>query len=491
MAGAPPLAAPFVHFQPVHSNFVTLAVKGTLLKKSSLHIIYEVHSTVPFVIHLNSRAARLAIFSLFYLSEGIPVGFATVAMAAYMRRQGAGLAEVSAIVAAVYAPWGFKWAWAPLVDLIRSRRLGPSRAWILFAQIMMIATIAAILFFDPARNFALLTTLIFIHNIFAATQDVAIDAMAVRVLPADEVSTANGFMFGSQFAGIGLGGSGALFVAGWAGFNASFYFILGLMTLLLLFVTIPLREPPDPAPPPDQPLVSAIATRIRTFFVELGRGFFRSGRGPLVGVLFSMLPPAATALGLSLATAIQVDLKLSAELMGTIALATNAAGALGAVSGGWIADRTGRPRTCIAVFYALTALPTAFLATRFTGVAGVAGLTVPMFIAVLISYNLFYGMQQSTVTGFFMRITNPAVAATQFTGYMSLHNLAVSYSSVWQGRVSQSQGYAAMLYLDAAAAFVALLALPWMAATRKTPEPSAASGSPPDHAGSVTARPSS
>ena len=197
-------------------------------------------------VHLNSRSGRLAVFSLLYLSEGIPVGFSTVALAAYLRGRGVSLTEVSTIVASVYAPWAFKWAWAPLIDLIRVRRLGPSRTWILFAQSMMIVTMAALLGFDLAGNTALLTTLILVHNVFAATNDVAIDAMAVRVLPPDEVGTANGFMFGSQYAGIGLGGSGALYLAGLVNFQVSFYFILVLMALILFGVTIPLREPPDP-----------------------------------------------------------------------------------------------------------------------------------------------------------------------------------------------------------------------------------------------------
>lgn len=427
---------------------------------------------MPFSIHLNSRAARLAVFSLLYLSEGIPVGFSTVALAAYLRRQGAALDEVSAIVAAVYAPWAFKWAWAPLIDLIRSRRLGPSRAWILFAQVMMIGTFATLLAFDPAGNMPLLISLTVVHNIFAATQDVAIDAMAVRVLPVNEIGTANGFMFGSQYAGIGLGGSGALYVAGWAGFTASFYFILGLMTLLLLFVTIPLQEPPDPAPLPARPLSSALAAvteRLRAFFRELGRGFFRSGRPPALGVLFAILPPGAMALGGALVTTMQVDLKMNEQLMGTVALLNNLGGALGAVAGGWIADRTGRPRTCIAVFYALTTVPTVLLATGFTvSEGGMAGVTVSMFVAASISYTFFYGMQRGTVTAFFMRITNPAVAATQFTGYMALMNMAISYSNVWQGRYSEAHGYAPTLFLDAALALIALTVLPWMRARHQS-----------------------
>ena len=31
----------------------------------------------------------------------------------------------------------------------------------------------------------------------------------------------------------------------------------------------------------------------------------------------------------------------------------------------------------------------------------------------------------------FMGMTNPAVAATQFTAYMAISNLAISYSNLW------------------------------------------------------------
>jgi MFS transporter, PAT family, beta-lactamase induction signal transducer AmpG len=132
---------------------------------------------MPRLANLDTRGGRLAVFSLLYLSEGIPVGFSTVALAALLRLGGAGLDQVGTIVAATYLPWGLKWAWAPLVDLIRIPRLGPSRAWILMAQLMMIATLALMLGLDVAERVGLLATLVIIHNVFAATQDVAIDAL--------------------------------------------------------------------------------------------------------------------------------------------------------------------------------------------------------------------------------------------------------------------------------------------------------------------------
>ena len=131
---------------------------------------------------LESRRGRLTTFSLLYISEGIPLGFTLTTMATYMRQQGVGLAEIGLFTAALYGPWGFKWAWAPLIDLIR-RAVRPHRTWIVASQSLMILTLSTALFFDLSTNFRLLIIMMVVHNIFAATQDVAIDALAVRVSP--------------------------------------------------------------------------------------------------------------------------------------------------------------------------------------------------------------------------------------------------------------------------------------------------------------------
>ena len=72
-------------------------------------------------------------------------------------------------------------------------------------------------------------------SFFCATQDVAIDSLAVSTLRPDERATGNGFMFGGQYLGIGLGGGGALFVSGFWGFNASLIYVSSLMLINLAF----------------------------------------------------------------------------------------------------------------------------------------------------------------------------------------------------------------------------------------------------------------
>ena len=67
-----------------------------------------------------------------------------------------------------------------------------------------------------------------------------------------------------------------------------------------------------------------------------------------------------------------------------------------------------------------------------------------------------------TRAALFMDLTNPRVAATQFTLYMALTNLTLSYSSQWQGYAVDHVGYPNTLMIDAAVGLVCLLLLPFI-----------------------------
>jgi MFS family permease len=424
---------------------------------------------------LGTRAGRLFTFSLLYLSEGIPFGFSAIALTVYLRQGGVGLAEIGAFTASLYAPWGFKWAWAPLVDLIRVQRFGHRRFWIMLAQTLMIITLGMIMFFDVSRNLPLLTLLIAIHNVFAATQDVAIDALAVEVLPEHERGMANGFMFGSSYLGQTIGGSAALFVAGRFGWPATFPFVCATLAAILAFVVFVLREPAKAAAAETVRAAEEAAGffgkffgRLAEFFRELFLGFFRSGPGPLVGVVLAILPVGAIALGLALGSTLQVDLGMTEGQIAKLTLWQTIAAALGCVAGGWVADKIGH-RLSLAIWVAITTVPTFLLAREFTG-AGVEGVTLGEFWNLSIIYNFAAGLTNASSIAVYMGLTSPKVAGTQFTGYMALKNLVYTYTSAWQGSMAASRGYPLPLRLDCLIAFVPLILYPWLRPSTRSKE---------------------
>jgi len=433
---------------------------------------------------LDSRKGRIATFGILYVSEGIPLGFAAVAMAAYMRRQGLDVAQIGAFVGSFYLPWAFKWAWAPLVDLVKFRRFGGRKAWIILCQALMLLTLFAIAQIDYTRNFDLLITLVLVHNFFSATQDVAIDSLAINTLREDERATANGFMFGGAYIGQGLGGGGAMFVAGQWGFDASFVYVSLLLATIFAFVFVFVRDPSltSAAAQRAADVWAALVENVRSFLRELRVGFFGSGAGPIVGVAFALLPMGAMALSTSVASAMQVDLGMSDGQIAELNVYSTVLSGIGCVIGGWLADRFGQ-RKMLVLWYLATTLPTLYLAVALATSEGVQGITVAQFFGASLVFSFCMGLHYGTSAAIFMGLTNPLVAATQFTGYMALKNLTISYTNFWQGAVSDAQGYAFVMFLDAALVLLPVLIIPFLRPASRLAQEPPSKGAPLPEAG--------
>lgn len=410
---------------------------------------------------LGSRYGRFLTFGLLYVSEGIPVGFTTVAMVAFMRQQGASLEQIGAFTAAMYVPWAFKWAWAPLVDLVRLDGWGGRRGWIIGCTVMMLVTLLIAANIDALSDFRWLIAMITLHNIFAATQDVAIDSLAVSTLQEDERARGNGVMFAGQYLGITLGGGGAIFVSGLFGLHGSLAFVAALSLLNLAYVLLFVYDP----------YVRGVAERTAVSLRELGGqlagfgrelygGFLRSGRGPKLGVVFALLPTGAIALAYATLSTIQVDYGLEESQIAQLSVFNTIAAGLGCLIGGVIADRYG-VRRIVGAGYAATAVVTFLLATQIAG-HGLTGITPEVLYGSIIFHGFVFGVSYGCCNAIFMGMTNPAVAATQFTAFMGLSNLAVAYTNYWQGIVAERLGYATVLYFDAAIALLVISIIPFL-----------------------------
>jgi PAT family beta-lactamase induction signal transducer AmpG len=91
---------------------------------------------------------------------------------------------------------------------------------------------------------------------------------------------------------------------------------------------------------------------------------------------------------------------------------------------------------------------------------------VVVFWAAVISFNVFQGLYYGARAAMFMDVTTPAVAATQFTAYMAMSNLVITYTSWWQGNSIVKWGYPATLLLDSIVGLIVLFFLPFMSARR-------------------------
>ncbi len=397
-----------------------------------------------------------------YISEGIPFGFTSIAMVTIMRKTGLSLEQIGIFVAALLLPWALKWAWAPLVDLIKLRRFGGRKAWIVFCTTMMIVTLLLTAALDLIADFQTLLMVIVLNNIFCATQDVAIDSLAVSTLKEDERGRGNGYMFGGQYLGITLGGGVAIFVYGGWGFNASLVYVSAMLFLNLLFIIFFVKDP-DAAKAESNPgrdFLREIVDSVRSFAKDVYSSFLQSGKGPKLGLLYALLPYASLALAYATLSTIQVDYGLTDDQIAKLTVFNTITGGIGCVIGGMLGDRLGI-RKMLGVACLLTALPALVLATQISQV-GLESVNIAVLYSSIILHGLFFGMAFALSVAVFMGMSNPAVAATQFTAFMAMKNVTLSYTNYWQGIVAERVDYAMVLYLDAALLFIPLLILPFL-----------------------------
>jgi PAT family beta-lactamase induction signal transducer AmpG len=419
---------------------------------------------------------RLVAFFALYVTEGLPQGFVATAVATQLRRQGVGVTEIAAFVGASYLPWAFKWVMGPLVDIISFGRLGHRRGWIILMQGLMVATLLLARGLAESASMTMLIAIVLVHNCFAATQDVAIDSLAVSEVPQRERGTVNGMMFSGAYLGQGIGGAGALLVAPFIGFAQTYYLVAAVILAVTLLVAVPLCESPGEAG--RQPAIAGIGAAISKaweFALTTWRAFADS-RSARVAILFALLPTGASALGLSLYSTLAVDLGLGDVQLGRLASWSTFAAILASLGGGWLSDRIGR-RAAVATFAAATVLPTLWLswslwreglAAPFIPAGSRLGIDPhPLMVTfwwTTLAFAALSAAAATSSTALLMDLTSRRVAATQLTLYLALPNLVSSYSSIWQGRAVERMGYPLTLVADSLVGLVSLALLPLMVA---------------------------
>src|SRR5690606_17887723 len=146
---------------------------------------------------------RYLSFSALYLAQGIPEGLIMFGIPAWMAMHGKSPAEIGGFAAIALIPWSFKIVAAPLMDRFTWLPMGRRRPWIIFGQLGLIASFLSMAFIpDPLNNISLLMVAAFSVSLFTIFQDIAVDGLAIDILPVNQQARANGLMWGSKTVGI-------------------------------------------------------------------------------------------------------------------------------------------------------------------------------------------------------------------------------------------------------------------------------------------------
>lgn len=449
---------------------------------------------------LRTRIGRLLGFFTLYMGEGLPQGFTGTAVALEFKRMGMNGAAIGTFAATIMLPWTWKWVMGPLVDNLHLKRFGRRKQWIVAAQTGMILTLAAAILLFPdsttaadgtrvITGLALFSAVLLVHNIFAASQDVAIDALACTALTEDERGVANGLMFAGAQVGAAIGGSGVIFLKSTFGFQMASMLaplvMLGILTMVVLLIFehhIP-NVFSDGKPEPEELPRASFRRALHEIVLYLGivlRVFFMTRRG-FLGLILAVIPFGGMALSLTVSNVLTPTLGMNDHEIASLGLACSLVFTVCCMSGGFLSDRYGRKRT-LALFAAGTLLPTIWMGWRLHA----EGWTLPAEASgtgtwprheVLIHawwmasmvYSVFQGLMYGIRTAFFMDVVEPRIAATHFTACMALLNVVTIYSYWWQGKAITplAEGGWGLTYLqifmvDAAAGALFLLILPFI-----------------------------
>lgn len=133
---------------------------------------------------------KIGLLFLLYLSQGLPFGFQVTALPVYLRSRNISLTIIG-FASALALPWMLKALWAPLVDRFGIERIGRRKTWIIPLQLLLLGTVLFTATLSPGKNLAGILTAVFFMNLFAASQDIAVDGRAVDILRTNELGPGN------------------------------------------------------------------------------------------------------------------------------------------------------------------------------------------------------------------------------------------------------------------------------------------------------------
>ncbi|MEO0589380.1 MAG: MFS transporter [Pseudomonadota bacterium] len=409
-----------------------------------------------------SKPARFATIMVLYFLQGVPFGLTTVALTAWLSAQGATPVEIGAFVGFALLPWSTKLFNGLLMDRFTFKPMGRRRSWILSAQFLMIAALLAMAFLAPTANDIMtLSALCFALNLCATFNDVAVDGMAVDIVPSDERTAINSVMFASQFAGIAATSAiaGSLLMAGDVRVTA--LVLAGIVLIATVFVSLFCERPGERLMPWSKGEASPeCLKRQRSAFWPIISGVFRSLFKRHVLLLLAGM--ACTQSSDAFADAVAPSLGVQ-HLGWTSEAYSNFGAMLSLVIAGaiivlpaplkiWLGHRM-----AVIVPVVMAALTAAAAGFTFPYWQGSTEFMLAEALMGIFSWVAMIGLISWT-----MQICNPAIAATQFALFMAVNNFARSgYSSV-SGWVVEAGGYPAAYFAVSGWCVVGLVLI-WLA----------------------------
>lgn len=390
-----------------------------------------------------NRKLRLFAVFLLYVAQGVPIGLFWFAIPAWMAASGASATDVAYVVGLTALPWSLKFVNGFIMDRYTFLAMGRRRAWLIGAQLVMIAGLIVCAALSPTvGDIWLLGAIGFAVNAATTFQDVAVDGLAVDIMEEEERGRASGMMFGGQAIGIALSTAATGAAIATYGPDAAFLVAALFIALVTLFVIVTRERPGERLLPWTAGSASDVNEAIqakrwwpilRNTLVSVARPVslfylpIAMIRGAQFGLLIGMTPLiAAGSAGWS-----------EGQITALTGAGQMIGGIVGLTIGGYLGDRYGARRMGIVMFSCWLALnATGFLGQPLWG----DGRFLTLFVIGWMTADVCLTVATLPIA---MRLCNRTVAATQFTLYMALSNFGITLGAMllaqadWLGGLAQ------------------------------------------------------
>lgn len=385
---------------------------------------------------------HILIFLFLGFSCGLPYNLLGYSLSLWLTDAGIALSVVG-LFSLVFLPYSFKFLWAPFVDRLNlpylSQKIGRKKAWALFFQIGLIASIFALSYFSPDKNTWVwswhytdesgviqtavipLQTYIFaaLAAFFACSQDIVVDALRIDTLKTEELGEGAGtYQFGYRM-GMLLSGAGVVALSAYVSWNLA-YFLVGCFILTGFIGVFFVRETSHP--------ISRVS--FKDLVVSPFSDFVARHKQWIWILIFIILYKLCNSVLGRMALPFYNDIGFTKQ---QIALVSGAFGPwitmAGIPIGGLLVMRFGALRSLLylGIVEILTSL-------AFAGLASV-GANLPLFFIVIIFDNIVGGMGGAVFVAYLSALCTKSYSATQYallSGLMMIAGSVIaSYSGFW------------------------------------------------------------
>ncbi|MDP2269868.1 MAG: MFS transporter [Archangium sp.] len=392
---------------------------------------------------------KIGLLASLYFAQGLPFGFQSNALPLYLTELGLTMTEVS-LARALAIPWALKMLWAPLVDRYASARFGRRKSWIIPMQLLLAGTcVVASLFPLSRETLTPFLVCVLMMNLFAATQDIAVDGLAVDLLEPRELGGGNAAQVVGYKIGILTGGGLLVGLFAKGSWSTLFLTMAGLCLAVMTLVLFT-KEP--------APRVSEASAAVS--WGELGGRIKQLLARP--GVRWLLLAVATYKMGETLADAmfgawmVRVHHLPKEEVALWLGSWGMIASLAGSVLGGVIATRW-RLTRAVMLTGTLRLLP---LIAQWAMVAGFALPTQFTIVPLTCAEHFFGGLLTTSMFALMMSSVDRRIGATHFTLLASVEVIGKAAPGLLSGFFVDKVGFQPVFAASVVLSLLFLLVVP-------------------------------